>query len=128
MAGSFQCLHCGAWVALDPVFSGVQNRNHCPYCLWSRHLDLDTPGDRLSACKAPMQPVGLALKPSRQKYGPARGGELMLVHRCSQCDKLVFNRIAADDDVEGLLEVYARYDSDVEEAVVLACLLGRQPA
>jgi hypothetical protein len=47
----------------------VRNRNHCPYCLWSRCLDLFRAGDRLSACKAPMQPVGLALKHTRKKYG-----------------------------------------------------------
>jgi hypothetical protein len=46
----FKCGHCHAFVSMEPILSGVQNRNHCPYCLWSRHLDLYEAGDRLSAC------------------------------------------------------------------------------
>jgi hypothetical protein len=85
--------------------SGVNNRNHCPYCLWSRHLDLYAAGDRLSACKAPMQPIALTSKHNRDKYrrGP---GELMLVHQCAHCSDFSINRIAADDDSETLLDVF----------------------
>jgi hypothetical protein len=86
--------------------SGVNNRNHCPYCLWSRHLDLYSAGDRLSACKAPMQPVALTAKHSRNKYGQGRG-ELMLVHQCSDCGDLSINRIAADDDAHTLLGIFS---------------------
>ncbi|NJM07872.1 RNHCP domain-containing protein [Candidatus Gracilibacteria bacterium] len=35
----FVCLHCGLYIAFHPQIAGVQNRNHCPYCLWSRHVD-----------------------------------------------------------------------------------------
>ena len=59
----FRCQHCGAYVSASRVLSGVSNRNHCPYCLWSRHLDLFEAGDRLAACKAPMRPVGLHAEP-----------------------------------------------------------------
>ena len=52
-----------------------------------------------------MEPVGLTTKPSRNKYARERDGELMLVHRCTRCSKVITNRIAADDDVETLLEV-----------------------
>ncbi len=100
---SFRCLGCRAWVQADALLSGVQNRNHCPYCLASRHLDLDVPGDRLSVCKTLMTPVGLTLKKTGKKYGPAGDGELMLVHCCQGCGKLSLNRIAADDDPEKLL-------------------------
>jgi hypothetical protein len=31
----------------------------------------------------------------------------MLVHRCTGCDKLVLNRIAADDSASALLELFA---------------------
>src|SRR5512139_2755149 len=98
--GDFRCLACGYLVSAQPVVSGVHNRNHCPYCLWSRHLDLYEAGDRLAACKAGMRPVGLTLKRSRDKYGGQAAGELMLVHQCSECGKLSINRIAADDDDE----------------------------
>jgi DNA-directed RNA polymerase subunit RPC12/RpoP len=104
----FRCLHCGGYVSANPILSGVANRNHCPYCLWSRHLDLLEAGDRLSACKAPMWPLGLALKRSHKKYSRAGSGELMLVHACTDCGKITLNRIAADDDVEMLLETFER--------------------
>ena len=103
--GNFRCAHCGYIVSSAHWLSGVNNRNHCPYCLWSRHLDLYTAGDRLSACKAPMQPIALTSKRSRNKYGRGRG-ELMLVHLCSDCGKVSINRIAADDDANTLLEVF----------------------
>jgi hypothetical protein len=104
-AESFQCAHCRGHVATLPWLSGVQNRNHCPYCLWSKHLDHRQAGDRLSACKAPMRPVGVALKRGRNKYGEA-SGELMLAHLCTGCGKLSLNRIAADDDPQAILAVY----------------------
>jgi hypothetical protein len=103
--GDFNCGHCRHPVSADPFLSGVNNRNHCPYCLYSRHLDLYEAGDRLSACKSLMGPVGLTLKRTRKKYGPGRG-ELMLVHQCVECGKLSINRIAADDNVDAALAVY----------------------
>lgn len=104
--GDFHCMHCGNHVTMNPVTSGVHNRNHCPYCLWSRHLDLAAAGDRLSACKSPMRPLGLTMKPGRNKYAPG-GGELMLVHMCVDCGRLSINRIAADDDAQALMEVFS---------------------
>ncbi len=104
-ANGFTCAHCHAFVYTETGLSGVQNRNHCPYCLWSRHLDLYAAGDRLSACKALMQPIGLTIKFTRKKYGPNRG-ELMLVHACMECKALSINRIAADDDPQELFAVF----------------------
>jgi len=94
----FICKHCGNFVTTHSQISGVVNRNHCPYCLHSRHVDLYHPGDRLCACKALMKPVGLTFKRIRDKYKPDNHGELMLVHRCNNCGDLSINRIAADDD------------------------------
>lgn len=102
----FTCQHCGRFVSARTAISGVVNRNHCPYCLHSRHVDLFEAGDRLCACKAPMAPVGLSLKKTRDKYAPHRQGELMLVHRCMACGDLSINRIAADDDPAGLMAIY----------------------
>jgi hypothetical protein len=84
----------------------VNNRNHCPYCLWSCHLDLFAAGDRLSACKGQMRPIGLTMKKSSNKYRPESGGELMLVHECLECNALSINRIAADDDAESILTIF----------------------
>jgi hypothetical protein len=104
--GDFVCVHCHHFVSAQAVVSGVQNRNHCPYCLSSRHLDLYAAGDRLAACKARMQPIGLTLKRQHKKYAHFDSGELMLVHRCEDCGRLAINRMAADDDNEALLAVF----------------------
>ena len=104
--GDFRCAHCQSLVSSAHLLSGVNNRNHCPYCLWSRHLDLFAAGDRLSACKAPMKPIGLTMKPGRNKYQRAARGELMLIHECAECKTLSINRIAADDDPETVMAVF----------------------
>jgi hypothetical protein len=101
----FSCGHCHAFVSCTTILSGVINRNHCPYCLWSRHLDLFKAGDRLSACKGKMKPVALTLKKSYKKYGEGRG-EMMLVHLCAECGKISINRIAADDIAEAIFELF----------------------
>ncbi len=101
----FKCLNCGAYVHCDATLAGVHNRNHCPYCLCSKHVDLYMPGDRLAACKALMKPVGLSMKKTNKKYG-CRQGELMVIHLCSVCGSISVNRIAADDDARKLLQIY----------------------
>ncbi len=104
--GDFRCAHCHAIVSCAHVLSGVNNRNHCPYCLWSCHLDLYVAGDRLSACKVPMKPIGLTMKRGRNKYQREARGELMLIHECVECRTLSINRIAADDDSETVFSVF----------------------
>ena len=104
--GDFRCLHCQGYVSSDPLLAGVRNRNHCPYCLWSRHLDWQQAGDRLSVCRAAMKPIGLSLKRSRNRYAGEQAGELMLIHCCQDCGKIALNRIAADDDAGSLLKVF----------------------
>jgi len=84
----FVCGHCGRRVPTLP--SGGRHRNHCPYCLYSRHVDGGMTGDRASACGALMEPLGTFQR---------RNGEYALVHRCLGCGSERFNRIAADDDL-----------------------------
>lgn len=104
--GDFKCAHCHTLVPSAHIVSGVNNRNHCPYCLWSCHLDLYAAGDRLSACKAPMKPVGLTMKTGRNKYKRDTRGELMLIHQCSDCMIVSINRIAADDEPDTILRIF----------------------
>lgn len=101
----FLCQHCHRYVSASAGLAGTQNRNHCPYCLHSRHLDQFAPGDRLAFCKGLMRPIGLTVKIATKKYSGSPG-ELMLVHRCVECGKLSINRIAADDIAEFLMEVF----------------------
>jgi DNA-directed RNA polymerase subunit RPC12/RpoP len=104
----FRCLHCRYPVTAISPLSGVRNRNHCPYCLSSRHMDLFEPGDRLAACRSVMQPIGLTVKRSNKKYARHGQGELMLIHLCASCGQLSINRIAADDDPEMVNTIYTR--------------------
>ena len=100
----FVCKRCQAYVSAVVILAGVHNRNHCPYCLWSRHLDLFKAGDRLAACKGVMRPIGLTCKQTFKRYNPGNSpGELMLVHYCTECEMISINRIAADDDAEAVL-------------------------
>ena len=106
--GDFRCAHCHVIVSSAHLLSGVNNRNHCPYCLWSCHRDLFAAGDRLSACKAPMKPIGLTMKKGRNKYQREPRGELMLIHECVGCQTLSINRIAADDDSATVMTVFEK--------------------
>jgi hypothetical protein len=104
--GDFKCGHCHVIVSSAHILSGVNNRNHCPYCLWSCHLDLYAAGDRLCACKGQMKPVGVTMKRGRNKYRLDGRGELMLVHQCVECETLSINRVAADDSSSTIMAVF----------------------
>ena len=67
---------------------GTRNRNHCPFCLCSSHVDVSV-GDRQSTCRGVMHPIGKLYK---------KDGEEMLVHKCEKCGFIRKNRIAGDDD------------------------------
>jgi hypothetical protein len=99
-AGGFRCSHCKEWVIINS-FMGTVNRNHCPSCLWSKHVD-EQKGDRQAVCQAGMKPIGLTFK----HEGQFKQGELMLIHECAGCSKLSINRIARDDSNDSILVVY----------------------
>ncbi|MBI5358356.1 RNHCP domain-containing protein [Candidatus Amesbacteria bacterium] len=104
--GGFGCSHCKTWVPINELM-GTNNRNHCPSCLWSKHLDNRTPGDRTSDCKSGMRPIGLTFKAEGQdRYGHEKQGELMIIHDCQGCHKISINRIAADDDADAIINVF----------------------
>ena len=103
----FICKHCKRWVpALAP---GTQYRDHCPYCLWSQHLDLKVSGDRKSKCKGMMEPVGLTFKHEGwDKWGKQKQGEIMIVYQCQRCGKISINRVAGDDNPQAILSLIQR--------------------
>jgi DNA-directed RNA polymerase subunit RPC12/RpoP len=99
----FRCLGCGRWVSLKAV--GTRQRNHCPFCLRSKHVDLEKAGDRKSKCGKEMEPIGLTFKRAgKDKYGKPRQGELMVVHQCVGCGKISLNRISGDDNSRAVLK------------------------
>jgi hypothetical protein len=84
----FTCDHCGRLV------SGTGFNNHCPSCLWSKHVDIN-PGDRRAACRGMMRPYGVDQK----------GGEWLIVHRCQTCGFERRNQAAREDSFEAILEL-----------------------
>ena len=105
MNKSFKCENCDVLVKADE-YIGTRNRNHCPNCLYSKHVDEKKPGDRASQCQGIMEPVDITFKKGKvNKYGKEKSGELMIVHRCKKCKKEDRNRIAGDDDSEKILKL-----------------------
>ena len=89
-ADAFLCAHCETTVPGDAL--GTLQRNHCPRCLRSLHVDIAV-GDRRSLCRGVMDPISLWVR---------HGDELALLHRCQRCGVIRSNRIAGDDDVGAL--------------------------
>jgi len=84
----FICDHCGAKVV------GTGYTNHCPNCLWSKHVDV-FPGDRAANCRGLMIPIGLTI----------RKGKKIILHRCNTCGHEKFNEAAASDNAVALLKL-----------------------
>lgn len=82
---SFICENCKKEVTKHPEGSA---RNHCPFCLASKHLDKDFPWDRLSTCWWIMMPVGIDNKKNKG---------WMIKHECIKCKKQILNKVAPDD-------------------------------
>lgn len=101
MDESFNCIYCGREVG--GTATGTLHRNHCPYCLWSQHLDKSWPGDRLANCGGDMQPLGLTFKREGGEVG-----ELCVVNRCKKCGITRKNRLSGDDDSQAILAIYRK--------------------
>ena len=82
----FECEHCGELVVGDGY------TNHCPTCLWSKHVDI-YPGDRANECGGLMCPKSLELL----------GGEYILTHQCRDCGGEKRNKTAKNDDISAFL-------------------------
>jgi RNHCP domain len=87
----FVCEHCGAKVV------GTGYTNHCPKCLWSKHVDMD-PGDRAAVCGGMMEPI--ALEGTTPKY--------RIVHKCQKCGLVRRIDVANADDPEMLVALSAK--------------------
>ena len=96
---SFVCAHCGKEV--EPL--GYTSRNHCPFCLWSLHLDVN-PGDRASDCGGQMEPVTAELDPKKG---------FIITHGCTKCGALRRNKTAHEakvqpDDMKLIIKLTAK--------------------
>lgn len=69
---------------------GFTSRNHCPFCLVSKHLD-NLPGDRSADCGGMMEPI-------KVETDPKRG--FVIVHRCTKCGHIGRNKAVPDAKVQ----------------------------
>ena len=84
----FVCEKCGFEV------KGTGYTNHCPQCLWSKHVDIN-PGDRGAECQGMMEPVGLVVA----------GHSQSIIHRCLKCGKTMQNKVADTDQINAVIEL-----------------------
>lgn len=92
---AFRCKKCKTMI--DRPASGTLQRNHCPVCLYSVHVDTRA-GDRAAECGSSMEPISIWV----------RSDEWVLLHRCLGCGVIHSNRIAPDDNEAVLLSLAAR--------------------
>ncbi len=83
---SFTCENCWKNVTKDKKWSV---RNHCSFCLYSKHLDETFPWDRASDCAGLMRPIWIDNKKNKG---------WMIQHECTLCHKKILNKIAEDDN------------------------------
>lgn len=81
----FVCEKCGEQV------KGGGFTNHCPCCLWSKHVDVE-PGDRVSLCGGLMEPREYCYSVS----------EKWVLHRCVVCGLEKKNKLNDHDSLDTL--------------------------
>lgn len=70
-------------------------RDHCPYCLSSKHLDIN-PGDRAANCGGVLIPIDIE-KGKKDNY--------KIIYKCDKCGLIKRNKIANDDNFDKILEI-----------------------
>ncbi len=84
----FTCAHCGAHV------SGNGYTNHCPNCLYSRHVD-NNPGDRTAECGGLMRPI----------TAEPNGDRFIITHKCDKCSKTIRQHSAPNDNIDAIINL-----------------------
>lgn len=90
----FVCEHCGKVV--KPL--GYSCRNHCPYCLYSKHVDIN-PGDRSQDCHGALEPVSLEID-NKKGY--------VIVFKCKKCGEIRKNKAAKDDNMDLIIQLSSK--------------------
>ncbi len=89
----FVCEKCGFFV------EGNGYTNHCPQCLWSKHVDI-SPGDREAKCGGLMEPIAVEKK----------GKEYTIIHKCTKCGFEKPNKAVKEDNFDMLVQVSAEIE------------------
>jgi DNA-directed RNA polymerase subunit RPC12/RpoP len=82
----FVCAHCGTAV------EGNGYTNHCPKCLWSKHVDV-MPGDRADTCGGLMRPIRIE----------GATPEYIIIHKCERCGAERRVRTVGEDSPDALI-------------------------
>jgi len=90
---SFFCDVCGKNVEK----LGYTARDHCPYCLSSKHVDIN-PGDRMEDCHGILKPI--AIEKFKDSY--------KIVYRCEKCNKIRKNIMASNDNMDLIIEIMTK--------------------
>jgi rubrerythrin len=85
---NFVCSRCGTEVV------GTGYTDHCPNCLWSKHVDIN-PGDRASSCEGMMEPVGIEKK----------GSDYYICYRCVGCGFRHRVKMVPGDDFDKVVKL-----------------------
>lgn len=88
---NFVCGNCGEEVVGDGY------TDHCPKCLWGRHVDDEIPGDRASECRALMEPVETKCQMTNVKF--------QIKYKCTKCGHEFWVREGENDNREELLRL-----------------------
>ena len=92
----FVCENCGHQVSK----LGYSCRNHCPKCLYSKHVDI-YPGDRAEKCHGKLKPVGVEINPKKG---------YVIIFKCETCGQIRKNKAAKDDNMDLLIQLSANHD------------------
>jgi hypothetical protein len=84
----FTCAKCGAEV------KGSGYTNHCPQCLWSKHVDIN-PGDRAEPCCGMMEPIGILID----------GQDTRIGFRCIACGVEKIFSASEKDSADALVQL-----------------------
>ncbi len=87
----FICEYCGKKVEK----LGYSCRDHCPYCLYSKHVDIN-PGDRMEKCHGTLEPVAIE---NNSKKG------FVIIYKCKKCGKTRKNIVAKDDNMALIIKL-----------------------
>jgi len=87
----FVCEKCGQ----KNIGSGYTN--HCKYCLWSKHVDIN-PGDREEKCCGMMEPINIDFK----------NGEFIVIHKCLRCGAERRNAMKKGENFDVAIEIARR--------------------
>ena len=90
----FVCEHCGKKVEK----LGYTCRNHCNYCLYSKHVDIN-PGDREETCHGMLKPIQVILD-SKKGY--------VIIFKCKKCGAIRKNKAAKDDNMDLIIELSSK--------------------